>query len=142
MGLPWYRVHTVILNDPIACFLNNQFIGRLEYYWGTITGIWSYEGMAGAHIVFFGLCFMAVIWHWIYWDLEFFFVQPVNLMWGVESFNSFVLGGIASHHIACPPAQRLYKGLHMGNIETVLSSSIAAVFFAAFVVAGTMWYED
>ena len=25
----------------------------------------------------------------------------------------------------------------MGNIETVLSSSIAAVFFAAFVVAGT-----
>jgi photosystem II CP47 chlorophyll apoprotein len=27
----------------------------------------------------------------------------------------------------------------MGNIETVLSSSIAAVFWAAFV-AGTMWY--
>ncbi|NJS16651.1 MAG: photosystem II chlorophyll-binding protein CP47, partial [Nostocaceae cyanobacterium CSU_2_110] len=32
------------------------------------------------------------------------------------------------------------KALRMGNIETVLSSSIAAVFFAAFVVAGTMWY--
>jgi photosystem II CP47 chlorophyll apoprotein len=28
----------------------------------------------------------------------------------------------------------------MGNIETVLSSSIAAVFFAAFVTSGTMWY--
>jgi photosystem II CP47 chlorophyll apoprotein len=28
----------------------------------------------------------------------------------------------------------------MGNIETVLSSSIAAVFWAAFVVAGTIWY--
>ncbi|MBA0814276.1 hypothetical protein Gohar_020116 [Gossypium harknessii] len=28
--------------------------------------------MAGAYIVFFGLCFMAVIWHWIYWDLEIF----------------------------------------------------------------------
>jgi photosystem II CP47 chlorophyll apoprotein len=28
----------------------------------------------------------------------------------------------------------------MGNVETVLSSSIAAVFWAAFVVAGTMWY--
>jgi photosystem II CP47 chlorophyll apoprotein len=38
------------------------------------------------------------------------------------------------------PPQRLYKGLRMGNIETVLSSSIAAVFWAAFVVAGTMWY--
>jgi photosystem II CP47 chlorophyll apoprotein len=38
------------------------------------------------------------------------------------------------------PPERLYKALRMGNIETVLSSSIAAVFFAAFVVAGTMWY--
>lgn len=28
----------------------------------------------------------------------------------------------------------------MGNIETALSSSIAAVFWAAFVVSGTMWY--
>ncbi|KAG6621019.1 hypothetical protein I3842_Q033300, partial [Carya illinoinensis] len=73
---------------------------------------------------------------------------------GVEGFDPFVPGGIASHHIAAGtlgilaglfhlsvrPPQRLYKGLRMGNIETVLSSSIAAVFFAAFVVAGTMWY--
>ncbi|MBA0662194.1 hypothetical protein Goklo_006371 [Gossypium klotzschianum] len=28
----------------------------------------------------------------------------------------------------------------MGNIKTVLSNSIAAMFFTAFVVAGTMWY--
>jgi hypothetical protein len=28
----------------------------------------------------------------------------------------------------------------MGNIETVLFSSIVVVFFAAFVVARTMWY--
>ena len=28
----------------------------------------------------------------------------------------------------------------MGNIETVLSSSISAVFFAAFITSGTMWY--
>ncbi|MFN5864214.1 MAG: photosystem II chlorophyll-binding protein CP47, partial [Pseudanabaena sp.] len=63
-------------------------------------------------------------------------------------------GGIAAHHIAAGivgiiaglfhltvrPPERLYKALRMGNIETVLSSSIAAVFFAAFVVAGTMWY--
>ncbi|KAL2224404.1 UNVERIFIED_CONTAM: Photosystem II CP47 reaction center protein [Sesamum indicum] len=81
-------------------------------------------------------------------------VQPVNPSWGVEGFDPFVPGGIASHHIAAGtlgilaglfhlsvrPPQRLYKGLRMGNIETVLSSSIAAVFFAAFVVAGTMWY--
>nr|TKS01684.1 photosystem II cp47 protein [Populus alba] len=41
---------------------------------GTITnlGIWSYEGVVGAHIVFSGLCFLAAIWHWVYWDLEIF----------------------------------------------------------------------
>jgi len=41
---------------------------------GTIKdlGIWSYEGVAKAHIVFSGLCFLAAIWHWVYWDLEIF----------------------------------------------------------------------
>nr|YP_009862990.1 photosystem II 47 kDa protein [Anthoceros punctatus]QKD76445.1 photosystem II 47 kDa protein [Anthoceros punctatus] len=81
-------------------------------------------------------------------------VEPVAPAWGAEGFDPFVPGGIAFHHIAAGilgilaglfylsvrPFQRLYKGLRMGNVETVLSSSIAAVFFAAFVVAGTMWY--
>nr|GEV27997.1 reverse transcriptase domain-containing protein [Tanacetum cinerariifolium] len=49
-----------------------------------------------------------------------------------------ILAGL--FHLSVRPPQRLYKGLRMGNIETVLSSSIAAVFFAAFVVAETMWY--
>jgi photosystem II CP47 chlorophyll apoprotein len=61
-------------------------------------------------------------------------------------------GGIAAHHIAAGlwyfagvfhltvrPPQRLYRALRMGNIETVLSSSISAVFFAAFITSGTMW---
>lgn len=52
-----------------------------------------------------------------------------------------IVGIIAGlFHLTVRPPQRLYKALRMGNIETVLSSSIAAVFFAAFVVAGTMWY--
>ncbi|RZC52944.1 hypothetical protein C5167_021391 [Papaver somniferum] len=258
MGLPWYRVHTVVLNDPgrllsvhiMHTSLVSGWAGSMALYelavfdpsdpvldpmwrqgmfvipfmtrlgitnsWGgwsitggTITnpGIWSYEGVAGAHILFSGLCFLAAIWHWVYWDLEIFCdertgkpsldlpkifgihlflsgvacfgfgafhvtglygpgiwvsdpygltgkVQSVNPAWGVEGFDPFVPGGIASHHIAAGtlgilaglfhlsvrPPQRLYKGLRMGNIETVLSSSIAAVFFAAFVVAGTMWY--
>ncbi|KAF6136710.1 hypothetical protein GIB67_018713 [Kingdonia uniflora] len=81
-------------------------------------------------------------------------VQSINLVWGVEGFDPFVLGGITSHHIAAGtlgilaglfhlsirPPQRLYKGLRLGNIETVISSSIDAVFYVAFVVAGTMWY--
>jgi photosystem II CP47 chlorophyll apoprotein len=52
-----------------------------------------------------------------------------------------IVGIIAGlFHLTVRPPERLYKALRMGNIETVLSSSIAAVFFAAFVVAGTMWY--
>ena len=40
----------------------------------TITklGIWSYEGVARVHIVFSDLCFLAVIWYWVYWDLKIF----------------------------------------------------------------------
>lgn len=81
-------------------------------------------------------------------------VQPVVPAWGAEGFDPYNAGGIASHHIAAGilgiiaglfhltvrPPQRLYKVLRMGNIETVLSSSIAAVFWSAFVVSGTMWY--
>merc|ERR1712146_465818 len=167
-------------------------------------GIWRFEGVALTHIIFSGLCFLAAIWHWVYWDLEIFTdprsqevsldlpkifgihlflsgllclgfgafhvtgffgpgiwvsdaygltgkVQGVAPSWGPEAFNP---GGVASHHIAAGtfgvlagvfhivvrPPQRLYRALRMGNIETVLSSSIAAVFFAAFVTTGTMWY--
>jgi photosystem II CP47 chlorophyll apoprotein len=81
-------------------------------------------------------------------------IQPVAPAWGPEGFDPFNPGGIVAHHIAAGivgiiaglfhltvrPPERLYRALRMGNIETVLSSSIAAVFFAAFVVAGTMWY--
>jgi photosystem II CP47 chlorophyll apoprotein len=170
-------------------------------------GIWSFEGVAAAHIGLAGLLFLAAVWHWVYWDLELFrdprtgepaldlpkmfgihlflsgllcfgfgafhlsgvfgpgmwvsdpygltgHIQPVAPAWGPEGFDPFNPGGIVAHHIAAGivgviaglfhltvrPPERLYKALRMGNIETVLSSSIAAVFFSAFVVAGTMWY--
>ncbi len=81
-------------------------------------------------------------------------VEAVAPEWGPNGFNPFNPGGVVAHHIAAGivgilaglfhltvrPPERLYKALRMGNIETVLSSSIAAVFFAAFIVAGTMWY--
>jgi photosystem II CP47 chlorophyll apoprotein len=83
-------------------------------------------------------------------------IQPVAPEWGPSGFNPFNPGGIVAHHIAAGivgiiagvfhltvrPPERLYKALRMGNIETVLASSIAAVFFAAFIVAGTMWYGN
>jgi photosystem II CP47 chlorophyll apoprotein len=83
-------------------------------------------------------------------------VQAVAPEWGPAGFDPYNPGGIVAHHIAAGivgiiaglfhlsvrPPERLYRALRMGNIETVLSSSIAAVFFAAFVVAGTMWYGN
>jgi photosystem II CP47 chlorophyll apoprotein len=259
MGLPWYRVHTVVLNDPgrlisvhlmhtalvagwsgsMALFeLSNfdpsdpvfnpmwrqgmfvlPFMARLGVTksWGgwslvpgesaVDVGVWSFEGVATAHIILSGLLMLASIWHWVYWDLELFrdprtgepaldlpkmfgihlflsgllcfgfgafhltglfgpgmwvsdpfgitgHVAPVAPEWGPAGFNPFNPGGVVAHHIAAGtvgiiaglfhltvrPPERLYKALRMGNIETVLSSSIAAVFFAAFIVAGTMWY--
>jgi len=55
------------------------FVTRLgiAHLWGgwnitcgaiTNSGIWSYESVAATHIVFSGLCFLADIWHWVYWD--------------------------------------------------------------------------
>ena len=123
MALPWYRVHTVVLNDPgrlIAVHLMHTSLvagwaGSMALYelavfdpsdpvlnpmwrqgmyvmpfmarlgvtdsWGgwSITGesvsnpgIWSFEGVALTHIVLSGLCFLAAVWHWGYWDLELF----------------------------------------------------------------------
>jgi photosystem II CP47 chlorophyll apoprotein len=81
-------------------------------------------------------------------------VQRVKPSWGADGFDPYNPGGISSHHISAGivgvlsglfhlcvrPPQRLYNSLRIGNIETVLSSSIAAVFWASFVVAGTIWY--
>jgi photosystem II CP47 chlorophyll apoprotein len=81
-------------------------------------------------------------------------VKPTRPDWGPAGFDPYNPAGISAHHIASGilgivaglfhitvrPSQRLYDALRIGNIETVLSSSLAAVFFAAFVVGGTIWY--
>jgi len=142
MGLPWYRVHTVVLNDPgrllsvhimhtalVAGWAGSMALYELAVFdpsdpvldpmwrqgmfvipfmtrlgitnsWGgwnitggTITnpGLWSYEGVAGAHIVFSGLCFLAAIWHWVYWDLEIFVMNvQENLLWICPRFLEFI----------------------------------------------------
>merc|ERR1712159_779838 len=133
----------------------------MEYYRRKFSnpGIWSFEGVALTHIILSGMCFLAAIWHWVYWDLELFrdprTGEPALDLPKIFGIHLFLSGlacfGIAAHHIAAGifgifagifhltvrPPQRLYRALRMGNIETVLSSSIAAVFFAAFVTSGT-----
>ena len=73
-------------------------------------------------------------------------IQPVAPEWGTDGFNPFNPGGVVAHHIAAGivgiiaglfhlsvrPPERLYKALRMGNIETVLSSSIAVCFLCCF----------
>ncbi|KAI3864707.1 hypothetical protein MKW92_007874 [Papaver armeniacum] len=183
----------VLIPRPALDPMWRQGMFVIPFMTRTITnpGIWSYEGVAGAHIMFSGLCFLEAIWHWVYWDLEIFCdeqvacfgfgafhvtglygpgiwvsdpygltrkVQSINPSWGVEGFDPFVLGGIASHHIAVGtlgilaglfhlsvrPPQRLYKGLRMGNIETVLASSIVVVFFCSFLCCWNyvVWFNN
>jgi photosystem II CP47 chlorophyll apoprotein len=79
------------------------------------------------------------------------FVKPI---YSVIGLAPFCYGVIVAHHIVAGlfgimvglwhissrPGPLLYKLLGMGNLESVLSSSLAAVFFAAFVNSALMWY--
>lgn len=74
--------------------------------------------------------------------------------WGIEGFDPYNPGGVISHHVTAGilgilagvfhlcvrPPLGLYTVLRMGNLETVLASSIAVVAWAATVVGATMWY--
>ena len=77
------------------------------------------------------------------------FVKPIYSViglapfcYGVISSNHIVAGFfgicIGLWHISSRPGPLLYKLLKMGNVEEVLSSSIAAVFFTAFVISALM----
>jgi photosystem II CP47 chlorophyll apoprotein len=79
------------------------------------------------------------------------FVKPAfNLIglapfcYGVISSHHIVAGFfgicVGLWHISSRPGPLLYKLLKMGNVEEVLSSSIAPIFFTAFVISALMWY--
>ncbi|XP_048629105.1 photosystem II CP47 reaction center protein-like [Brassica napus] len=155
MGLPWYRVHTVVLNDPgrllsvhimhtalVAGWAGSMALyelavlipptlrdynesGSLELRRGsrsTYRVFWLV--LLGSYLALGVACFGFGAFHvtGLYgpgiWVSDPYGltgkVQPVNPAWGVEGFDPFVPGGIASHHIAA------------GTL--------------AFIVAGTMWY--
>jgi len=64
--------------------------------------------------------------------------------YGVISSNHISAGflGITAGiwHISSRPSRYLYKALAMSNIESVLSSSIAAVLYVALITTSLMWY--
>ena len=47
---------------------------------------------------------------------------------------------VSYHHITSRPLAYLYNLLSMGKVESILSSSITAVFFTAFLISALMWY--
>jgi photosystem II CP47 chlorophyll apoprotein len=81
-------------------------------------------------------------------------VRSVKPLFSLVSINSSRYGVIASHHIisgilglfvsifhiSSRPQALLFRLLNMGNIETVLSSSIIVVGFASLVNASLLWY--
>ncbi|KAJ4742225.1 Photosystem II CP47 reaction center protein [Rhynchospora pubera] len=105
MGLPWYRVHTVVLNDPgrllsvhimhtalVAGWAGSMALYELAVFdpsdpvldpmWRQgmfVIPFMTRLGITNSWVVgifqedlFSGLCFLAAIWHWVYWDLEVF----------------------------------------------------------------------
>ncbi|KAL0653473.1 hypothetical protein Bca4012_096164 [Brassica carinata] len=59
------------LYELAAFYPSDHVLDPMWRQGGTITnpGLWSYEGVAAAHIVFSGLYFLAAIWRWVYWNL-------------------------------------------------------------------------
>jgi photosystem II CP47 chlorophyll apoprotein len=81
------------------------------------------------------------------------FVKPVYSLiglapfcYGVISSNHILAGffGICAGlwHVSNRPGALLYKYIGMGNLEGLLSSSIAALFFIAAVTSALMWYSS
>ena len=66
--------------------------------------------------------------------------------YGVITSNHIIAGLsgfiVSIWHISIRPQPSLCNLLAMGNLEVVLSSSIASVFFLGYLVSSTMWYAS
>ncbi|PHU03349.1 Photosystem II CP47 reaction center protein [Capsicum chinense] len=110
-------------------------------------GIWSYKGVAGAHIVFSGLCFLAAIWHWVYWDLEIFCDERTGKpsldlpkIFGIHLFLSGVACfGFGAFHVTGLYGPGIWVSDPYGLTGKVQPIN-PAWGVEAFVVAETMWY--
>jgi photosystem II CP47 chlorophyll apoprotein len=79
------------------------------------------------------------------------FVKPIYSILGLTPFSYGVISSnhiasgffgivISLWHISSRPRPTLYKLVQMGNVEEVLSTSIASVFFTAGITSALMWY--
>ena len=107
----------------------------------------------------FGLCHLTGLYGPGMWTSDSFgllgcprYIRPV---YKILNLGPFSYGVISSHHmiagflglligpwhITTRPSPILYRTLSMASIEGLLSSSIAGVFFAAFITEASMWYS-
>ncbi|XXG73057.1 hypothetical protein AAC387_Pa07g2038 [Persea americana] len=114
MGLPWYRVHTVVLNDPGRLLSVHIMHTALVSGWAGSMALYELAVFDPSDPVLDPMWRQGLYGPGIWVSDPYGLtgkVQSVNPAWAAEGFDPFVPGGIASHHIV-----------------------------AAFVVAGTMWY--
>jgi photosystem II CP47 chlorophyll apoprotein len=81
------------------------------------------------------------------------FVKPAYYFVGLLGKSYGIIGGhhvfagflglfVALWHLSSRPGPLLYKLAGMNNIESVLASSIASVFFTTFITSALMWYGN
>ena len=81
-------------------------------------------------------------------------IRSIKPTYSLVGLTSFCYGSISAHHISAGllglfaglwhissrPSPSIFKLVAMSNIESVLASSIAAVFFTTLIVASSVWY--
>lgn len=81
-------------------------------------------------------------------------IRNVKPVYSIVGLTPYCYGAISSNHISAGflgslagvwhissrPSSSLYRSLAMSNIESVLSSSIAAVLFTSIITSSLMWY--
>ncbi|KAK8618369.1 hypothetical protein V6N13_132363 [Hibiscus sabdariffa] len=71
MGLSWYRVHTVVLNDPGRLLSVHIMHTALGAGWTGSMALYELAVFDPSNPVLDPMWRQA-IWHWVYWDLEIF----------------------------------------------------------------------
>ena len=75
---------------------------------------------------------------------SFLFISFLGKSYGIISGHHIFIGFIgviiSLWHISSKPGPLLYKSVFMLNLETVLASSIASMFFITFITSALMWY--
>jgi photosystem II CP47 chlorophyll apoprotein len=147
--LPWFRVHIVILNDPGRLISSHIMHTALVAGWSALMLLYEL-GFGLAHLTGFlgpGMWTsdsLNLVGSIRFVKASFNLLAYARLAYGVISSHHIISGllgtSIGLWHITLRPLAYLYNLLSMGKVESILSSSITAVFFTAFLISALMWY--